>query len=140
MQTLKKSESEKSFFILTPNLTFYAFVGLYLLVLVLMTKRGHLNNDPDIENVVFICFFDIATDLFGIVPSWKRRQMLILDIIIRQAYSSQELWHESVYNYAFSKERMKNKEPTMNELNHENKLIREAYGLIGTDIIRHEID
>ena len=28
----------------------------------------------------------------------------------------------------------------MKELNHENKLIREAYGRMGTEIIRHEID
>ena len=83
MQTLKKSETEKSFFFATNHLSYYAFFLGYVLLLLVLIKHGHENNDPDIENAVFICFFDITTDLFGIIPRWKRRQLLIFDIIIR---------------------------------------------------------
>lgn len=81
-----ESETQYSFFnsnhplwakMLTCNYIFILFNTLFI---------GTQNSDHQLVNMAIICFLDVLIEFFNIVPSWRRRQMLVLDLLIRILY------------------------------------------------------
>lgn len=39
---------------------------------------------------------DFLAEYLGIVPNWRRRQLLLLDELIHIRYGTEELWYDKV--------------------------------------------
>lgn len=40
---------------------------------------------------------DFVAEFLGLIPSWKRRQLLVLDEVLQFVYGNNELWYDKVY-------------------------------------------
>ena len=65
---------------------------------------GISNNDKNILNAMTLILVQFIFEYFLYLPSWKRRQFLLLDEVFRIFYTTSELWHEKVYNEIFKPE------------------------------------
>lgn len=90
-------------------LLLYMFSANYLLLLILILQWAFEVQDNQVVNMVVICFYDVIIDGFQIFPNWHRRQMLLIDEILRIFYDEADLWHIEIYQHAIRPEHMKRK-------------------------------
>ena len=76
--------------------------------------------------MAMVCLLDIVVEAFDLAPNWKRRQLIVLDSILRMIYGHSGLWYDEVYKKAFKKENIK-EEVSSEELYEEYLLIIEKY-------------
>lgn len=73
----------------------------YFLLIVNSFYWSRDKQDTQLLNAVKICVLDLLIEccLHRFFPVWKRRQMLLLDCLIRFMYSGSELWYMEVFPY-----------------------------------------
>ena len=67
--------------------------------------------------MAMICATDIFIEVFDLAPSWKRRYLLTIDLIIRNCCADRgDLWNPIFFESVFSEERFHSKIPSIKEM------------------------
>ena len=138
LQKKKKNRNQKKWRTCLPTLftdmnnplLLYIISANFLLMLMLILNWAFEESDNQIINMVIICFFDVIVDGFQIFPNWQRRQMLLIDEILRIFYGEADLWHIEIYQQAFRQENFKRKTALPIYIS-ELKMIEKYYGKFG---------
>lgn len=69
----------------------------YILRMMIILKWGIEQNDNAHINMAMICLIDAVCEVLQLIPSWHRRQFLIIDEVLRILLRESELWHIDMY-------------------------------------------
>lgn len=132
------AKSEQRQLVLSGSNRHTAIMAIYFFILLRILFFVLTSQDPELANMIIICLLELFLEVYPFVPSWKRRQILLLDFFIRQQFCSLELWHEDLFLFSFSKHMQLN--PTKEAQVYEIHLIKSLYGKLGSQMLIQQLE
>ena len=67
-----------------------------------------------------VCSIDIVNEVFDLVPTWRKRYLLNIDLIIKLfKFVREDLWHPDLYKKVFNKDKEVTTSMSIADLNKE---------------------